>query len=42
MTDLVRLGESDPFLRSTMYENLARKLASNLRSANAEVRALSG
>ena len=42
MTDLVRLGESDPHLRSIMYENLARKLASNLRSANAEVRALSG
>ena len=42
MTDLARLGESDPRLRSIMYKNLVRKLASNLRSANAEVRALSG
>ena len=42
LTDLVRLGESDPRLRSFMYENLARKLAYNLRNANAEVRALSG
>jgi CRP-like cAMP-binding protein len=42
LTDLARLGESDPRLQSIMYENLARKLASNLHSANAGGRALSG
>jgi len=42
MDDLTRLGEPDPHLRATVYENLARKLAGNLRRANAEVRALSG
>jgi glutaminase len=40
--DLVRLGEDDPTMRATLYENIARKLAANLRRANAEVRALSG
>jgi glutaminase len=40
--DLAQLGESDPPLRATLYQNLARKLATNLRRANAEVQALSG
>jgi CRP-like cAMP-binding protein len=40
--DLALLGESSPSLRATLYENLARKLAANLRRANAEVQALSG
>jgi glutaminase len=40
--DLARLGAADPSLRAALYENLARKLAGNLRRANAEVRALSG
>ena len=40
--DLATLGESDPGLRATVYENLARKLAGNLRCANAQVQALSG
>jgi glutaminase len=42
LDDLAQLGESDPPLRATLYENLARKLAANLRRANAEVQALSG
>ena len=42
MDDLAQLGESNPHLRATLYENLARKLAGNLRRANAEVQALSG
>jgi CRP-like cAMP-binding protein len=39
---LATLSESDPLLRATVYENLARKLVGNLRRANAEVQALSG
>jgi len=42
LDDLAQLEESDPPLRATLYENLARKLAANLRRANAEVQALSG
>ena len=40
--DLAELGRADPSLWATLYGNLARKLAANLRQANAEVRALSG
>jgi glutaminase len=42
VADLALLSESSPSLRATLYENLARKLAANLRRANAEVQALSG
>jgi glutaminase len=42
LDDLARLGESDPAFSAAIYENLARKLAGNLRRANAEVQALSG
>jgi len=42
MDDLAELGNSDPQARATMYRNLARKIADNLRRANDEVQALSG
>jgi CRP-like cAMP-binding protein len=42
LDDLALLWESTPALRTTVYETLARKLAGNLRRANAEIQVLSG
>jgi CRP-like cAMP-binding protein len=39
--DLARIWDSTPDLRAAVYETLARKLAANLRRANAEIEALS-
>jgi glutaminase len=42
LADFHRLAESHPNLRGVIYENLARKLARGLRSANRQLSALSG